>query len=234
MKSYWDSHYRHLTEGVDFGPGSDLYRQYEYYLRLIGVPSTDAHIVDLGCSVGHFLQVWHDQGYRNLQGVDLDGHSVAIARQRQPETGFEDQSVMEWLAANDRHYDVISLLSILEHLSVDDGLSVMQQLSRIVRPGGRIFVKVPNAGTIYANHWQYDDFTHRTPYTVRSLAQLCRTVGFAGEQLRFFNDHSLAGGRAGWVRKALYSSCTLLDRLLLGPTVNNRFQYPVLLCVIEL
>ena len=91
MKSYWDSHYRHLTEGVDFGPGSDLYRQYEYYLRLIGVPSTDAHIVDLGCSVGHFLQVWHDQGYRNLQGVDLDGHSVAIARQRQPETGFEDQ-----------------------------------------------------------------------------------------------------------------------------------------------
>jgi 2-polyprenyl-3-methyl-5-hydroxy-6-metoxy-1,4-benzoquinol methylase len=234
MKSYWDSHYKHLTEDTAFGPGSDLYRQYEYYLGLIGAPATDAHIVDLGCSVGHFLQVWHDRGFRHLHGVDMDGKSVAIARQRRPEVTFHDQNLMDWLAGNHQQYDVISLLSILEHLSAADGISVLRQLAKIVRPGGRIFVKVPNAGTIYANHWQSDDYTHRTPYTVRSLAQLCRKVGFADEQLRFFNDHSFVGGRAGWLRRALLSSCSLLDRLLLGPSVNNRFQYPVLLCVIDL
>jgi SAM-dependent methyltransferase len=59
----------------------------------------------------------------------------------------------------DAEFDVLLAIQVLEHL--DDLGAVMEELCRIVKPGGCLLVEVPYA----LNKAYFQDFTHRTPFT---------------------------------------------------------------------
>jgi len=48
-------------------------------------PDRNASILDMGCNVGRHLQYLHDQGYRNLRGVDFSSKAIADMAQHHPE-----------------------------------------------------------------------------------------------------------------------------------------------------
>lgn len=63
----------------------------------------------------------------------------------------------------DNTFDYIYCVRTLEHL--DDIVRIMEEVYRILKPGGRIFVRVP-----YFNHFNtYRDFTHRHAFTLDSF-----------------------------------------------------------------
>ena len=39
----------------------------------------DIRILDMGCGIGGYLKVFYDNGYRNIEGVDLSDEDVAYA-----------------------------------------------------------------------------------------------------------------------------------------------------------
>lgn len=90
-----------------------------------------------------------------------------------------DLNELPWPWA-DRSFDLIAAIAVLEHLD-RDLIQSLNECHRILRPGGRLVVKLPmwNAAR------SYDDPTHRWRFTLRSLDQFCPETP-RGRQYAFY------------------------------------------------
>lgn len=66
----------------------------------------------------------------------------------------------------DNEYDAVVLTQVLEH--VPDPLQVLQEIQRILRPGGRLLLSVPLNAPLHGEPWHFFHFTH---YGIQQLAQ---------------------------------------------------------------
>lgn len=91
-------------------------------------------LVDIGCGDGFFLSLV--KGSRK-RGLELNPDAVRRARER----GLD---VREGLlpVLPDASADVLTLFQVLEH--VEQPVAVLTDAARVLRPGGRLFVAVPN------------------------------------------------------------------------------------------
>jgi SAM-dependent methyltransferase len=67
----------------------------------------------------------------------------------------------------DSTFDAIMCAHVIEHL--DNVISVMEQLHRIAKPGGRVWIRVPHYTSLNFN----TDPTHRHAFSSRSFDYLC-------------------------------------------------------------
>jgi len=74
-------------------------------------------------------------------------------------------------------FDVVLASNILEHFEPGVTASVVDDVSRVLKPGGRFIIIQPNFR--YAAKHYFDDYTHRSVFTDVSLPNLLRAHGFA-------------------------------------------------------
>lgn len=137
---------------------SDIYTQpiqkdidrvkYEYGLDVIGqLPPPDSRkIMDIGCGAGGFLMAAHARGWETCVGIDVNERYSSIYRES---TGVQFvQSSFEEL--NHEHlgndYDVITMWNVLEHIY--DLQSVLGSITTMLKPGGLLFIMVPNVESL--------------------------------------------------------------------------------------
>lgn len=65
-------------------------------------------------------------------------------------------------------FDAVLLLEVVEHVTLDDFDRFMDEVLRVLRPGGKLVVSTPNADFIQSI-WSAD-MTHRHPYRAVDLA----------------------------------------------------------------
>ena len=132
--------------------------------------SENKQILDLGCGRGEFLKGFIRCGL-NGYGVDqsLIGKSIC------PEAKIL-QSDLESipLPYEDNSFDVIFSKSVLEHFYYPEKL--VKEMFRILKPGGLVITMVPDWESIYKTF--YEDYTHRTPFTITSLRDIFLIHGF--------------------------------------------------------
>ena len=68
----------------------------------------------------------------------------------------------------DGHFRWVRAIDVLEH--VDDFVGCMQECHRVLKPGGRLTIKMPFAGSVH----HHTDPTHRRSATSRSLDYFCQ------------------------------------------------------------
>lgn len=73
-------------------------------------------------------------------------------------------------------FDAVLASNILEHFEPDAAASVVDDVRRLLKPGGRFIVIQPNFR--YASKQYFDDYTHRAVFTDVSLPNLLRAHGF--------------------------------------------------------
>lgn len=98
--------------------------------RLTGEPD----LIDVGCGDGFFLRLVPGQRRR---GIEFNPDAARRARERG--LAVEERGV-ETLPAGSA--DVVTLFQVLEHVSRPR--EVLEAVERVLRPGGRLFVAVPN------------------------------------------------------------------------------------------
>ena len=171
-----------------------------------------ATILDLGCGHGTFLYFLSQAGYENVRGVDASLQQVELAHQ----LGIENVNHMEMgdflSQAEDCSADVVLLMDILEHLTRSNLFNILDEVFRILRPGGRCIAHVPNAGGLFGMAVRYGDITHEMSFTQRSLEQIFRTVGFNAVQC--FEDRPIVHGFASLARYLIWTIATVPIRLL--------------------
>ncbi|MBI2357071.1 methyltransferase domain-containing protein [Candidatus Dojkabacteria bacterium] len=207
-----------------------------YYKILSPYISKDSSICDIACSNGDFLRFLKDNGHEKLQGIDMDKDSIIEARKNNPDIYFEVTSLNQFIDKGLRkgeRYHLLTFLSIVEHLPQSDARRLIESLPKLLHKDGIAFIKIPNAGTIYNNHWLFDDITHRGYYTVRSISQLIRETGIDDQHFEVLNDKGLTNGLVRKWRLPFIWSAQLLDFIFLGKSINISYQYPGLLVIIK-
>ena len=140
----------------------------------------DMSFLEIGCGNGHFLAYLREKGVTEFLGIDHDsalaGHVPAELAEH-----FRVADVWEFLDSNSgqRRFDRIVMLDVLEHFTAEDGARLLGGLGRILRPGGRILVRVPNMSSPWGAQYQFGDLTHRAAYNPTSMRQLAEASGYA-------------------------------------------------------
>ena len=82
----------------------------------------------------------------------------------------------------DNFFDVIYSKSFIEHFYYPEKL--FSEFYRVLKPGGKIISLTPDWKTVYKMF--YEDFTHRTPFTLESLRDIHAITGFKNIQSEQF------------------------------------------------
>lgn len=104
-------------------------------------------VLDFGCGNGVLLLYCALRGAKELWGVDLSPDGIANARLRFQRAELEQfhllQGGVDTLAplAPD-FFDAVLLSNILDNLYPQDALELLAQIRRMLRPGGRILIKL--------------------------------------------------------------------------------------------
>ena len=180
---YWSSE-GHCPVG---SISADVKRTFERYVR-----SSD-DCLDVGCGDGRTAGLWLNGHAGSYTGVDISLNAVTMALQAGLDARRIDDATC--LPLDDDSFDVVVCLEVLEHLFHPE--LAVAEMARVLRPGGRLIVTVPNA-----SHWKsrFDlavlgrfnprgdtrsvSEPWRDPhvrfFTPASLATMLRRTGFAG------------------------------------------------------
>ncbi len=162
----------------------------------------EAAILDLGCGGGEILYFAQRAGYRNSRGVDISGEQVAAA-QRLGVAGVAEGGLLETLngLAPDS-LDAVLSMDVLEHLTRDELIPVIDEVRRVLAPGGRWIVNVPNAESPLFGRVRYGDPTHELAFTSESLRTLLVASGF--RSVDCFENVPVRDSVKGWIRWCLW------------------------------
>jgi len=135
-------------------------------------------ILEIGCAEGGFLDVLHQQGILNIQGLELEESRVRIALNKNPEldihTGdITDPQVTEIFR---QPFDLILMRDTIEHIADRD--KTFAHLNTLMNPGGYLYITFPPRFSGFAGHQQNGrTFLRMIPYLHLLPAFLLRLFG---------------------------------------------------------
>jgi len=144
-----------------------------------------ARILDAGCGSGRNMVALARRGA--VTGVELASQSLEVARARAVGPVLPG-SLDEPLPFADGAFDLALALDVLEHVR-DDG-AALRELARVVAPGGRLLVTVPQYGWLWGEHDVLSH--HHRRYTRALLLGRAAAAGFVTERVTAFNAVLLA------------------------------------------
>jgi len=147
-------------------------------------------LLDFGCGGGAFLQRMHHRGWQVL-GVDA---SAAVVGRIRDELGLP--AVAGDLASPElrpESFDAVTMLQSLEH--VHDPLEALRQARKLLAPGGRVYVSVPNIDGLpfrwFGPAWFGLDLPrHLVHFSPATLKRMVAAAGFRPLRLRMVRHSS--------------------------------------------
>jgi SAM-dependent methyltransferase len=150
--------------------------------HLIAALESAWRVIDVGCGAGWFCEALQDAGFE-VVGVDVAGEAIRRARERCP--SVELAVVAEGrLPYAEGSFDAAWLGETLEH--VQDGITLLEEIHRVLKPGGRLIGTTPNHGPwqrlglglsarAFERHFEprSDHVRFFTSATLRALLEVC-------------------------------------------------------------
>ena len=153
-------------------------------------------VLDLGCGAGRFVAALRDAGADPV-GVELAEAALQRARRNVPGADLRRVTADGSLPLGHGEVDLVWCSEVLEH--VPDTIALLTEVRRVLRPGGRLLVTVPDHGRVkrlliaLGHHdAHYDPLgQHVRFYTRRSLARALHATGFTGVRIAPFGGPPL-------------------------------------------
>ena len=162
-----------------------------------GIPE-GGKVLDVGCGRGVVLGALADREFE-VHGFEISQTAAEGADHRTQIRIADDLTEARYLTDC---FDQVILWHVLEHLP--NPRETLEEIHRILKPGGRLSVAVPNFTSLQAGWagpaWFHLDLPrHLYHFTLPSLKQLLRDCGF---QCRKEHHFSLRQNPFGWVQSA--------------------------------
>lgn len=152
------------------------------------IDKPEGEVLEIGCGAGGTLSYLKYNGLaQHVVGIDIASSQIEVALQQGVDEAFVSNLDNLEEILHGRTFDAILMLDVLEHLV--DPWSVLKCVSGFLRPGGRIYVSLPNVQNVRVlvpllmGQWRYKelgilDKTHLRFFTKRTAVELLRGAGF--------------------------------------------------------
>ena len=95
-------------------------------------------MLDFGCGSGRWVDKLSGFGDEYV-GVDISDEMVDICRSRYPGRRFETTDQTSIACPSD-YFDLAFSIAVIHHNSIEDQDSLMLELARVLKPGGKLFL----------------------------------------------------------------------------------------------
>lgn len=219
--------YKDIRDRSAVNLGAKHLRQFDLeFLTFTGAEPTMS-VLDIGCGAGVFLQYLHHRGFRDVVAVDYDENMRdALANIEQAGFAVESMEAEVFIdrVKGQRRFDRIVLFDILEHMELDQCVSLLGKLHGILNSGGKILIRVPNVTSPWGLRMQFDTFDHVTIFSPGRIQELATLSGYTVTALK--------GEISGKRRKIIFQRCLhwMLARLL---PYHPVIWEPLVICTFE-
>lgn len=134
-------------------------------------------ILDLGCSSGYMGEFY--AGHNDVHYADI--RAEAMADLDVPESHKHVVDATAEMPFPDATFDVVFCADMLEHVADDD--AVLQNIHRVLKPGGRLLVTVPAYSRLYGHHDKLAGHLRR--YDRAPFLAKARAIGFETLRARY-------------------------------------------------
>ncbi|MEF3168408.1 MAG: methyltransferase domain-containing protein [Deltaproteobacteria bacterium] len=180
---------------VDFedsfrGSREEIEDKLKRYLPLLPKPETRPRCLDLGCGRGEWLELLRWHGYDAI-GVDKNPNLSAMAMEYGFEVVFDD--VFHFLSVQKgASFHVVTAFHFIEHLSFSSQLLLLDEVYRVLVPGGIAIFETPNPRNILVGSGDfYRDPDHIRPVFPDTLQFLGSARDFRPSKAYFLEQDGL-------------------------------------------
>jgi len=116
----------------------DFWFQYHPVLEVIKKYKTSGRVLDCGCNIGRFVDVFKNAGY-DYAGVDQSQHAIDLAKQHYPDDMFYVQFL--WDMTFTGEFDVIFTNAVLQHNHLEEKKRILAKIHQALKLDG-IFIMI--------------------------------------------------------------------------------------------
>jgi 2-polyprenyl-3-methyl-5-hydroxy-6-metoxy-1,4-benzoquinol methylase len=142
---------------------------FESEMRSLGIRlSPDSRVLEIGFGNGSFAK-WVSEITSFYMATEVNPELLDRARQ----AGLEVYpGTLDISGISDKSFDIIAIFDVVEHLDINEILSLLQSCRTRLSDSGRIIIRIPSGDSPFALHLAHGDITHRTILGSMALRQI--------------------------------------------------------------
>ena len=152
-------------------------------------PHLGKDVLEVGCGNGNFTVYLTTQCDR-VTGIDIDPEYVSTAKNRlarRSNVKIVQQDINKLETKNS--FDTVVMLDVLEHIEHD--VLILQKLNALLKPGGKLIIKVPALNSIYGEMDRV--IGHYRRYNKKTLIATFEQANITPSIVWYFNIAGIAG-----------------------------------------
>jgi len=159
-------------------PKNDYPSKLAKYISSNYFKKDNSSLLDVGCGRGDLLRAFKDLNFF-VEGVDLSSEAADLCKPIKVKNYDLENPDLKI----DNTYDYIFSKSVIEH--INKPLNFLRNCKALLNNNGKLLIMTPSW---FHFHWGpfYLDFTHKTPFTIRSLKNALELSGFKNVKVEYF------------------------------------------------
>lgn len=215
----WNELFQYTPDKADYFKG-----------EMHGVAAAGAEVLEIGFGSGDFLQWAIDQGAR-VAATEINPTLLRAAAER----GIEllDADFERVADAHAGRFNTIVAFDVFEHFSLHEVTARLRAAERMLKPGGHLVMRFPNAQSPFGLAPQHGDPTHRSYLSRSVFEQLIQGSTF---EITRYNHQFRAKGRTPTVFLVRLVRHSMRDLISGCPNFIYTTQFPydaVVTCVLR-
>lgn len=161
-------------------------------------------VLDVGCWTGQLEQLAHKSA-KKLVAIDANPEAISFAKKKLSDVSFKVARA-EKLPFSNSCFDTVLFMDVIEHLPKESEVSVLNEINRVIKPGGTLIIGTPNKHLLSILLDPAYFLTGHRHYSMKEISKMLIATNFKIKQKR------LVGNLAGLI----YSNISLIFKYALG------------------
>lgn len=194
LEEYYDGKFREEVHSSTYYEKEHMDRVFGWFYgeacartdRVKDILSKEDAILEIGCSVGYFLKAISSY-VGKVYGTEWDKKATDYIRE-----SFPEFIVSENPQDFGVKFDKIFMFHVLEHIG--NPVQFLLELKKLMKPGGKIFIEVPNVDDVLVKTYQCKEF-------IAFYYKMAHIYNFNEKGLRYIFEHAGLEGEIMFVQR---------------------------------